>query len=63
MNLVFGSEVVLLGFWEYMFQILFRVWCGATLQMRARENSIYLVLIYVFPEMKLSSLLISNTEL
>ncbi len=25
MNLVFGSEVALLGFWEYMFQILFRV--------------------------------------
>jgi hypothetical protein len=24
-NLVFGSEVALLGFWEYMFQILFRV--------------------------------------
>ncbi len=29
MNLVFGSEVALLGFWEYMFQILFRVcWHG-----------------------------------
>jgi hypothetical protein len=26
MNLVFGSEVALLGFWEYMFQILFRVY-------------------------------------
>jgi hypothetical protein len=25
MNLVFRSEVALLGFWEYMFQILFRV--------------------------------------
>jgi hypothetical protein len=25
MNLVFGSEVALLGFWEYMFRILFRV--------------------------------------
>jgi hypothetical protein len=25
MNLVFGREVALLGFWEYMFQILFRV--------------------------------------
>jgi hypothetical protein len=25
MNLVFGSKVALLGFWEYMFQILFRV--------------------------------------
>jgi hypothetical protein len=25
MNLVFESEVALLGFWEYMFQILFRV--------------------------------------
>ncbi len=25
MNLVFGSEVAVLGFWEYMFQILFRV--------------------------------------
>ncbi len=25
MNLVFGSEVALLGFWEYMFWILFRV--------------------------------------
>ena len=25
MNLVFGSEVGLLGFWEYMFRILFRV--------------------------------------
>ncbi len=24
MNLVFGSEVALLGFWEYMFRILFR---------------------------------------
>jgi hypothetical protein len=23
MNLAFGSEVALLGFWEYMFQILF----------------------------------------
>ncbi len=27
MNLVFGSEVALLGFWEYMFRILFRVYC------------------------------------
>jgi hypothetical protein len=27
MNLVFGSEVALLGFWEYMFRILFRVHC------------------------------------
>jgi hypothetical protein len=26
MNLVFGSEVALLGFWEYMFRILFRVY-------------------------------------
>jgi hypothetical protein len=26
MTLVFGSEVALLGFWEYMFQILFRVY-------------------------------------
>jgi hypothetical protein len=26
MNLAFGSEVALLGFWEYMFQILFRVY-------------------------------------
>jgi hypothetical protein len=25
MNLVFGNEVTLLGFWEYMFRILFRV--------------------------------------
>jgi hypothetical protein len=25
MDLVFGSEVALLGFWEYMFQILFSV--------------------------------------
>jgi hypothetical protein len=25
MNLVFGSEVPLLGFWEYMFRILFIV--------------------------------------
>jgi hypothetical protein len=25
MNLVFGSEVALLGFWEYMFRILFKV--------------------------------------
>ncbi len=25
MNLVFGSEAGLLGFWEYMFRILFRV--------------------------------------
>jgi hypothetical protein len=25
MNLVFGSEVELLGFWEYMFRILFRM--------------------------------------
>jgi hypothetical protein len=25
MNWVFGSEVALLGFWEYMFKILFRV--------------------------------------
>jgi hypothetical protein len=25
MNLVFGSEVALLGFWEYIFRILFRV--------------------------------------
>ncbi len=25
MNLVFGSEVALLGFWKCMFQILFRV--------------------------------------
>ncbi len=29
MNLVFGSEVALLGFWEFMFQILFRVWFSA----------------------------------
>jgi hypothetical protein len=28
MNLVFGSEVALLGFWEYMFRLLFRVWLG-----------------------------------
>ena len=28
-NLVFGSEVALLGFWEYLFQILFRV-CEAS---------------------------------
>ncbi len=26
MNLVFGSEVALLGFWEYIFRILFRVY-------------------------------------
>jgi hypothetical protein len=26
MNLEFGSEVALLGFWEYMFRILFRVY-------------------------------------
>ncbi len=25
MNLLFGSKAALLGFWEYMFQILFRV--------------------------------------
>jgi hypothetical protein len=25
MNLVFGSEATLLGFWQYMFRILFRV--------------------------------------
>jgi hypothetical protein len=25
MNLVFGSEVVLMGIWKYIFQILFRV--------------------------------------
>ncbi len=28
MNLVFGSEVALLGFWEHMFRILFRVCNG-----------------------------------
>jgi hypothetical protein len=26
MNMVFRSEVALLGFWEYMFRILFRVY-------------------------------------
>ncbi len=31
MNLVFGSEVALLGFWEYMIRILVTVWfkCAA----------------------------------
>jgi hypothetical protein len=34
MNLVFGSEVALLGFWEYMLRILFRVWrLGAILNL------------------------------
>jgi hypothetical protein len=38
-NLVFGSEVALLGFWEYMFRILLRVW-GASDEL---EGTVYYV--------------------
>jgi hypothetical protein len=44
MNLVFGSEVTLLGFWEYMFRILFRVRVGTQERKPSRRystNSIY----------------------
>jgi hypothetical protein len=42
MNLVFGSEVALLGFWEYMFRNLFRV----------RKQDIFFYLPLFFPTQK-----------
>ncbi len=42
MNLVFGSEVALLGFWEYMFQIIFRVHTNLSLRLHVESRKVYL---------------------
>jgi hypothetical protein len=52
MNLVFGSEVALFGFWEYMFGILVTVYEGLVRILHRCP----MVPIYVFPEMKLRGL-------
>jgi hypothetical protein len=41
MNLVFGSEVALLGFWEYMFRILFRVYSAEFYGFFQKELTLY----------------------
>ncbi len=42
MNLVFGSEVVLMGIWKYIFQILFRVWGNRSLvEISLRANFMF----------------------